>query len=117
MKNLILTIIIYKNFLIRIKPLVWYIVPIWHTDSGIGSGSKDVWVKIPSYKLEAGYQGKWLRRQYRVGMIIHWLCIELQFTYWRDTEVAEIYSANYLCDEDPQWREKYEQLDKTGYFN
>jgi hypothetical protein len=115
--NFFITIIIYKLFLIRIKPLTWYVIPTWHTDGGIGSGSRDVWVKVPSSKSEDGFVGKWFRRSYRKGKIINWLCLELQFTFWQDTEVADVYPAKYKCGEDPAWREKYEQLCETDCFN
>lgn len=119
MPLIILTIIIYKQCLIRIKPLKWFLIPTWEPDSSIGIRAKWVTIKkpyndgtIPNYG-NANY-----KIAYRTGMIVSWLCFTLQFTRWKYVEeLQSIYGVDYDCNTDPEWREKYERLCETGYFN
>ncbi len=115
MKNFIITIIIYRACLLRIRPLEWYLWPTWQTDSSLGTRAK--WITIKLIRKE-GFETSSYKVAYRNGMLISFLCFTLQFTRWKYVhELQTIYGADYDCNQDPEWREKYEQLCATEFFN
>lgn len=115
MKNFIITIIIYRACLIRIRPLEWFLTPTWHGDGSLGNGSKWITVKR-EYQGQIEYLN--YKLAYRTGILISWLCFTLQFTRWKYfKELVTIYGKDYDYNHDPLWKEKYEQLCATDYFN
>lgn len=121
MKNFIITLIIYRACKLYIKPLEWFILPAWKEDSSLGNGSKWIIVKYPydeHHPTGLTSSTNNFRIAYRSGIIISWLCFTLQFTKWKYVEeLRSIYGVDYDYTGDLEWREKYERLCKTDYFN
>lgn len=114
--ELTITIIIWKEYEIRILPLYWYLIPKWSTLYNLGSKKK--WVKVKTFTSSGNENTKTFVRKYHSGGLIKWLCFQFQFLYWKENEyINTIYPANYNCETDPDAKLKFEMLCATDFFS
>lgn len=115
MDNFIITIIIFNPSLIKIHPAKWFLWPHWLKKD---QSSEKMEIVNAKFQYPNGNQSiTSFKRRYQVAFIIQWLCFTIQITYMRKTEVADIYPADYNYGTDPEWKEKYERLSATDFFN
>lgn len=100
-------IIIWKQFYIRLDLLAWFIIPTIRTEY---TGSHREYVQIHE-------QGRMCPRKSLRHLIIQFLCFTFFIPYWRITEVGKIYPKDYNLEQDPQWKDRYNRLCETEYFN
>lgn len=115
MKNLIkilIRIVIYKKWLIDIDPFNWFVWPVWKHGETFDHKHIDI-----RHYMENGDDGI-------TGVATHWkstrkvffLCFMFQYVIWQRTEAADIYPKGYDYKTDNDWKEKYDLLAKSGYY-